>query len=325
MKKFLIAFAACGTVSGMAVAQSNVTVYGIIDASVTHSQSEIAPSKLTVDSGNWYGSRLGFRGSEDLGDGLSAIFQLENGFSVDTGAAGQSGRLFGRHAWVGLKGGFGTVRIGRSWTPAYCALTDTIDPFEDGMAGAAAAFFGRNVFNAIDIRMQNAIFYTSPTVGGMTGEIAYALGEVAGNSKAGSQLSTVLTYVGGRLRAVASYNDMNNATGTGSAKLYFGGARYDFGPFKLHLGLDRQKTDNAGVLTTDANDVLVALTVPVGRGTFLASYNYLNDRSKANADMKQAAVGYKYELSKRTTLYTSYGHINVNDANRFMVGIRHRF
>jgi predicted porin len=63
----------------------------------------------------------------------------------------------------------------------------------------------------------------------------------------------------------------------------------------------------------------------VGRGTILASYNYLNDRSPANADMKQAAIGYKYELSKRTTLYTSYGHINVNDAYRVMVGIRHRF
>jgi len=325
MKKFLFACAAIGAISGSASAQSNVTVYGIIDASLSRSSSDVAPTKVSVDSGNWYGSRLGFRGSEDLGDGLSVLFQLENGFSLDTGNLGQSGRLFGRHAWVGLKGSLGMLRIGRSWTPAYCALTDTIDPFEDGMAGAAGAFFGRNVFNAIDIRMQNAMFYTTPTVGGMTGEVAYALGEVAGNSRAGRQLSTVLTYVGGPLRAVASYNEMNNATGTGAAKLYFGGARYDFGPFKLHIGLDRQKTDNAGVLTTDANDTIVALTIPVGRGTILASYNYLNDRSPANADMKQAAIGYKYELSKRTTLYTSYGHINVNDAYRVMVGIRHRF
>ena len=114
MKKFLFACAAIGAISGSASAQSNVTVYGIIDASIAHSQSEAAPSKLSIDSGNWYGSRLGFRGSEDLGDGLSAIFQLENGFSVDTGNLGQSGRLFGRHAWVGLKGSLGMLRVGRS-------------------------------------------------------------------------------------------------------------------------------------------------------------------------------------------------------------------
>ena len=76
MKKFLFACAAIGAISGSASAQSNVTVYGIIDASLSRSSSDVAPTKVSVDSGNWYGSRLGFRGSEDLGDGLSVLFQL---------------------------------------------------------------------------------------------------------------------------------------------------------------------------------------------------------------------------------------------------------
>jgi predicted porin len=324
MKKSLLALAVLGAFSGAAFAQTNVSVYGIIDIGLTRSNSDVAATRWGLDSGNWYGSRLGFRGTEDLGGGLSAIFQLENGFSADTGNLAQGGRLFGRHAWVGLKGGFGTVRLGRSWMPTYSALTDVIDPFEDGLAGAAGAFFGRNIFNAIDIRVQNALFYSN-TFGGLTANVAYGLGEVAGDTSANSQISTTFTYAAGPLKAVIGYQDVNNATGTGSAKLAFGGGTYNFGPATLHLGIDRQKTDAAGVTITDANDVLVGVTVPVGAGRVLASYNRLNDHTPANVDMKQYAIGYTYDLSKRTTLYTSYGHVNVSDASRFNVGIRHKF
>ncbi|MEO7494667.1 MAG: porin [Massilia sp.] len=324
MKKSILALAVLAAVTGTAAAQSNVTVYGIVDVSLSRATSSIAPSITSVDSGNWYGSRLGFKGSEDLGGGLTVNYQLENGFSADTGNLGQSGRIFGRHAWVGIKGDFGALRFGRSWTPTYCALTDVIDPFEDGMAGAAASFFGRNTFTAIDIRMQNAIFYAK-TLGPLTASVAYSLGEVAGNSSANSQLSSTFTYVAGPLTTVFGYNDVNNVTGTGSAKLTFIGANYNFGPARLHFGLDRQKTDLAGVTTTDASDMLIGLTVPVGAGRILASYNRLDDKTVANLDSHKLAIGYTYAMSTRTTLYTSYGHVNTNDANRFNVGIRHKF
>ena len=324
MKKSLLALAVFGAFSGAASAQSNTTIYGIIDMGLTHSKSDVAGGRWGIDSGNWYGSRLGFTGSEDLGGGLSAIFNLENGFNADTGSAAQGGRLFGRQSWVGLKGGFGTVRLGRSWMPTYSLLTNVIDPFEDGMAGAASGFFGRNIFNAIDIRMQNALFYTK-SIGGLKADLAYSLGEVAGNTSANSQISTAFTYGTGPLKAVFGYHDAKDAADTGSAKLTFVGGTYDFGPAKLHLGLDKQKTDAAGVTTVDANDVLVGVTVPVGAGRILASYNRLNDRTPANADMRQYAMGYTYSLSKRTTLYTSYGHVSLNDANRFNLGIRHKF
>ncbi len=324
MKKSLLALAVFGAFAGTAAAQSNVSVYGIIDIGLTQSRSDIADTRWGLDSGNWYGSRLGFRGTEDLGGGLSVDFMLENGFSADTGAIGQSGRLFGRHAWVGVKGGFGQLRLGRSWMPTYSLLTDVIDPFGDGLAGAAGAFFGRNIFNAIDIRMQNAIFYSN-AIGGLRADVAYGLGEVAGDTSANSQISTAFSYTTGPLKAVLGYHDVKNDTGTGSAKLTFVGGTYDFGAAKLHLGVDRQKTDAAGVTTVDANDVLVGVTVPVGAGRILASYNRLDDDTAANVDRKQYAVAYAHDLSKRTTLYTSYGHVNVDNANRFNVGIRHKF
>jgi predicted porin len=324
MKKSLLALAAFSAFAGAASAQTSTTVYGIIDIGLTHSKSDVAATRWGIDSGNWYGSRLGFKGSEDLGNGLSAIFMLENGFSADTGALGQGGRLFGRHAWVGLQGNFGTVRLGRSWMPTYSLVTDVLDPFEDGMAGAASGFFGRNIFNAIDIRMQNAVFY-SKTIGGFKADLGYSLGEVAGDTSANSQLSTAFTYAAGPMKAVLGYHNAKDAAGTGAAKLTFVGGLYDFGPAKLHLGLDQQKTDAAGVTTVDARDLLIGLTVPVGAGRILASYNRYDDRTAANADMTQTAVGYTYDMSKRTTLYTSLGHINLNDANRFNVGIRHKF
>jgi predicted porin len=120
MKKSLLALAVFGAFAGEASAQTNTTVYGIVDIGLTHSKSDVAGTRWGIDSGNWYGSRLGFRGTEDLGDGLSANYQLENGFSADTGNLGQSGRLFGRHAWVGLQGGFGCASAAPGCRPTRC-------------------------------------------------------------------------------------------------------------------------------------------------------------------------------------------------------------
>jgi predicted porin len=328
MNKSLLAQALAAAVfaaaSGAACAQSNVTVYGIVNFGAVSTKSAVAPTRWGIDPGGWWASRLGFRGTEDLGNGVSAVFQLENGFNPDTGMLGQGGRLFGRHSWVGLKGDFGTVRMGRAWTPTYSLLTDVLDPFEDALSGAGGAFFGRNIFTAIDIRMQNALFYTQ-SFGGLKADLAYSLGETAGNASANRQVSTAFTYSAGPAKAVFGYQDVNDANGTGSSKLTFVGGTYDLGVAKVHLGLDRQKTDATGLAPVDANDVLVGLTVPVGSGRILASYNHLNDRTKVNADMTQYAIGYTHNLSKRTTLFTSYGHIDRNHANRMDMGIRHMF
>ena len=102
MKRHAIAFAVLGTCAGAAAAQSSVTLYGVIDQGINYTNNSGGNSLVEMASGHVQGSRFGLRGSEDLGGGTKAIFQLENGFSADTGRLGQGGRMFGRQAYVGL-------------------------------------------------------------------------------------------------------------------------------------------------------------------------------------------------------------------------------
>jgi len=200
MKKTLLALAVLGASAGVASAQNNVTVYGIVDAGVQYrNDGNPAGKTWTMESGLLNGSRLGFRGTEDLGGGLSAIFTLENGFNVDTGTFGQSTatttRLFGRQAWVGLNGGFGAVKLGRQQTALYYAL-DAIDPFRINLAGNAQRVFGAGQYFADPLlRTDNTINYSTANLGGFTGSVSYGLGEVAGNNSAGRNIGAGATYV----------------------------------------------------------------------------------------------------------------------------------
>ncbi|WP_382324125.1 porin [Hydrogenophaga sp. UC242_50] len=156
MKKHAIALAALGLVSGYASAQSSVTLYGVVDVALERVKG--ATSVTRVTSGQQQGSRWGLRGTEDLGGGLKATFLLESGFNADVGTLGQGGRLFGRQGYVGLGGNWGTVRLGRQYTPM-----DDI-----------ASIIGTKVYDVVSVvpiigngdynRVDNAITYVSPTV-----------------------------------------------------------------------------------------------------------------------------------------------------------------
>ena len=122
------------------------------------------------------GSRLGFKGKEDLGGGLSANFVIENGFNPDTGVAGQSGLLFGRQAYVGLYGNVGGVTLVRQYSPYYKVLRDVADPFAAGLAGKAGNLMATNT------RVNNMMEYVTPKLGGFSADAAYGFGEVAGDS-----------------------------------------------------------------------------------------------------------------------------------------------
>ena len=325
MKKSLLALALIGAFTGAASAQTNVTIYGVADVGITHTRSN-TPNSATwgMGSGIQSGSRLGFKGTEDLGGGLSAIFQLENGFGVDTGALGQGGRIFGRQAFVGLNGGFGSVKFGRQYMPIFLAV-DTIDPFGTGLAGDASGWLGANIFGGIDVRMNNTINYSIAS-GGLSGEIAYGFGEVAGNNSASRQVGLSVGYTGGPVTVVLAHHDANDAAGTGSTKATLLGGTYDFGAAKLHAGLDNEKNDAAGATTLDARTWMLGVSAPVGAaGSVLASYNRRDDKTAANADANQVALGYTHSLSKRTNLYTSFARVNVNGVRNFNVGIRHKF
>ena len=142
MKKSLLALAVLGAFTGIASAQTSVTIYGVVDAGITREDNGVTTTNR-LDSGNQSGSRLGFKGNEDLGGGLSAQFLLEQGFNVDTGTLGQGGRMFGRQAYIGLTGNFGQLRLGRQKTVMYDALL-AIDPFGIANKGGMDRLFVTN-------------------------------------------------------------------------------------------------------------------------------------------------------------------------------------
>ncbi|MDB5761056.1 MAG: porin [Herminiimonas sp.] len=332
MKKTLLSLTVFSAFAGAASAQTNVTVYGLVDIGITRENNGVN-SITRMDSGNFYGSRIGFKGTEDLGGGLSASFQLENGFNADTGTLGQGSLLFGRQAWVGLNGGFGSVKFGRQYTPIYNAL-DTVDPFDTGLTGGWNDTGSGivSLFNAGGVRMNNTIDY-STTSGPFSGELAYGFGEVAGSTTANRQWGLSGTYASGPVTGVLAYHSTNNAIGTDSTKTTLIGGVYNFGPVKLHAAYAWDK----GVGTLDQRDGMIGVTIPVGAGSVLIDYLRKIDKANSNSNAAQLGLGYTYDVSKRTTLYTSYSR-NANDSavsynaagngltdSLFNVGIRHKF
>lgn len=321
MKKSVLALAAMAVVSGSAFAQSNVTLYGLVDLGIVHESGSQGDSILKLTSGIANGSRLGFKGTEDLGNGMTAFFDIQNGFQADTGALGQGGLMFGRQAFVGVGGGFGSVRLGRQYTP----VDDTVgaaDPFGNGFAGRLQNVFMQGYTSRVD----NDVMYFTPNVGGFEGNIAYGFGEVAGDTSRKRYIGGSVTYANGPLWAKLASQSTNlvDAAGAanGSARNTMLGAKYDFGSFKLHGAYAVSKTDNAaGTLSVDARDYMIGTSVPfTAVDTLMASYIKRNDRLAVNRDADQLAVGVTHLLSKRTTLYAAYARINNKNGATYKVG-----
>ncbi|WP_295992192.1 porin [Rugamonas sp.] len=325
-----------------AYAQSNVTIYGIVDAGIVSERGGAAGSVTKVTSGVGSASRLGFKGTEDLGGGLSAVFLLEEGVLVDTGAQDSTGQAFNRQSYVGLKSkDAGSLTLGRQYNLMYNALGQVGDPFGVGYAGTA-----KNLFPVAgaDTRASNAIVYSTPVVGGFQGEALYSLGEQAGNATAGRQFNLGANYSNGPLNARLIYNNRNSDTAaaagvaavlhdTGRNTLF--AANYDFTVLKAYFAFSADKGFNSaplnngtakpyGVVFTpslDSNDLLLGATVPVGTaGTVMVSYIRKNDKTTFNQDADQYAVGYSYALSKRTSTYVAYGKIKNKNGAGYTVG-----
>ncbi len=317
MKKSLLALAALGSLAGASFAQSTVTIYGIVDAGLVAESGGAAGSITKLTSGVASASRIGFRGTEDLGGGLSANFVLENGFNVDTGAMGQTsaavpgGLLFGRQAFVGLKGDFGAVNFGRQYTPHYTTVV-AADPFGNGMAGRFS-----NLMAASGTRMDNTIKYSTPaSLGAFSADIAYGFGEVAGNTSGNRAVGFGVGYASGPVYVRLGYHNLNNAAASDNAKNTVLAATYDFTAAKAHFAYGVNK----GTGTADNSDLLLGVSVPFGQHKVLASYIRKNDKTAANRDADQWAIGYSYALSKRTDFYAAYARINNKNGATFTVG-----
>lgn len=344
MKKAkLFAAIMLGGLATAATAQSSVTLYGIIDLSLSR-ESNSSGIATRMESGVLNGSRFGLKGTEDLGGGLAARFQIEGGINADDGSSAQGGRLFGRTAWVGLEGGFGQVRLGRQYTPIYLSLL-TVDPFGGAFKGDMAS---RNWFNNGGARIDNTVAYYSPTVSGFSASALYGFGEVAGNNTASRTVGLSLGYSNGPVVLAAAYNRRDNATGTDNERAGFVGGSYDFGPVRIHAGYDDVRGSNAlPSVPVHLTDGMLGVSAPVGPGRLIASYIRKTDKLHADSDAHQWAIGYQYDLSKRTALYASYANAknqrfssintryNVNFTDNggtpgtpdkvFDVGIRHSF
>ena len=318
---------ACATLASSAFtsahAQSNVTVYGLVDSGFIYQSDPItgSGSKKSITGGGQAGSRLGLRGAEDLGGGNKAFFTLEMGINADDGTS-TLGALFGRQAFVGLESArLGSLSLGRQYTPFYITTVLTGDPFGAGTVGA-----GLNLQNGFS-RLNNSAMYKTPTFAGLTGSIMYAAGESTLSTSAGRSYVAALLYQNGPLKASLAHYDTNNATGTTSSYGTMLTGSYDLGPVIMFGGMQRLRSDLNGVpgatkQDTDMNVYSVGAKLPFGNHMVYGAVNYADDQRKiANADAKAThyALGYTYQISKRTNLYTTVAKINNRNGAQFQM------
>jgi len=316
MKKSLLALAVLTAVSGAASAQSSVTLYGKVDLGLTMDSGGAAGKSIRLDSGVTGGSRIGFKGVEDLGGGLKAAFQLETGYCADSAAGAPnfctgSNQFMGRQAHGDLTGAFGAISAGRQYSIGFNNLS-TIDPFGTGFAGQV-----NNIVDPSGIRLNNSVTYATPNMGGFVGSAEVAFGESTGNWQAGRETGAGLTYASGPAYVGFSFYDLGNAAGNGaSRKNYLLGGTYDFGVVKLHALVQK----STGPSTLDVLDIMGGVTVPIAGGNLLASYIHHNDKTVSDKDAQQLGVGYIYPLSKRTSVYTAFARILNQHGATFTVG-----
>lgn len=346
-KKTLAGLAVAGLFSGAAMA-ADVNVYGVVDLGLMYNhkktditdQAAVKDDSLVMKSGQNAGSRFGLRGSEDLGNGMTVSFKLENGFDADSGKLGQDGRLFGREATLTLSGAFGQVSFGRMGGVASAAGTydyvyaigDAFDGFDNSIGGLVQSS-----------RYDNMITYQTPEFAGMKVLAQYsfknntvandddkALGD---EGKTSANRYTSLAAVGqyGNLNLVAAYELQNFRHAPAEAAtpgahpddqhtFYFGG-NYDFGVTKLFaLGQafqNARELNNLGALGeedgVDGYGLQLGAQTPLAGGLLTTAFYYAhgetdNATTENKSDYYGLAARYEYSLSKRTTVYGGAGY-----------------
>jgi predicted porin len=331
MKKIIaVAAAIASMAAGTVQAQSSVAVYGIFDAGVEHlTNANAAGQSLTRMpslAGGMFPSRPGFRGTEDLGGGLNAIFTLENGFQPDTGALNQGGRFFGRQAWVGLSGTWGALTAGRTYNMIYLSTFDTdifgpstyglgaLDPFiPNGRHDNSVSYKG--TFSGFTVGATYSLGRDVSAAGGPSG--TNCPGELATDKQACREWSAMLRYDAASWGALAAYDRLNGGPGAAA-----GLASSDLTDSRLNIAgyikLDQWKI-GAGVLRRNNEG---SATQPRSNLSYIgAAYKLtpvltvdgqlarLDYRDSPN-DAKQFLLRAMYDLSKRTTVYVAAGHIS---------------
>lgn len=329
---------ALGLAAGPAHAQSSVTLYGTIDTSITYIRHASGHDSLwslnNSNLGNLSGTRWGLKGSEDLGGGLKAIFQLENGFNPSNGALGQGGKIFGRQAFVGLSSDQGgTLTLGRQYDP----LVDLIQPITaDNYFGSVFATAGDVDNYDNSFRVNNAVKYATPIWSGLQVEAMYSFGGVAGATGAQQSYSAAVGYTNGPLALAGGYFHAANSPAslgvrtTGWASTADGGTfdgpinlgyasaaslsiarvagQFTMSPLTFGLGYSnaRYAPDGSSVFgsTEKYNTGQGFVNFQAGPALLLGlGYSYTHGNGDTTATYHQVSVGADYSLSKRTDFY----------------------
>jgi len=300
MKKSLIALAVAGVVSAPAfAATANVDVYGKLHVSVSLFDDQPNTTNDVQISSN--ASRIGFKGAEDLGGGLSAIWQLESTVVLDEG----SGNFATRNSFVGLKGGFGTALVGRHDTPLKL-VGRSVDLFGDTMADS------RNVLGGgSDTRANNLVAYMSPSFSGLAFAAAYStdLGATATDLDNSSVYNLNATYTNGPLFLGLGYGDGDGHEKAGFGTHWRAAAGFTMGALKFVGQYDKRDDDNtinAAAQPGDFDAWMAGVSYTMGAMVFKANYLDGDFDGVGAADPKQMTVGVDYNLSKRTTAYALY-------------------
>lgn len=328
MKHSLIALA-CLACAGSALAQSSVTLYGRIDTSAGF--EKIDGAKTTrLSSGQLSTSRLGLRGAEDLGGGLAANFNLEGTLGSDTGAVGSASGFFDRQSWVGLSGGFGSFKAGRTDT-AFDDIRDlsVVNNLWDSEFSPTKIAYRAGVGD-YSSRAVNMVRYDTPRIGGFSAGVSHALDESSDQER---DLNAVnLRWRGGALDVGVAFQQQKHEAAPASDREYLAlSASYKADAWKLSGGYQRARD---GADTTD-DEYTVGVAVPFGAFELSAGHAWSKSETSGDTSAKGRAfaVGGTYALSKRTRLYAALldGEIEdgagatVTDRRLFAVGVRHDF
>ena len=330
--------AALGMAAGAAHAQSSVTLYGTIDTSITYIHHAAGGDNQwslgNSANGNLSGTRWGLKGAEDLGGGLKAIFQLENGFNPSNGALGQGGRIFGRQAFVGLSSEqYGSLTLGRQYDP----LIDLVQGITaDNYFGSAFATPGDVDNYDNSFRVNNSVKYTTPLWNGLQAVAMYSFGGVAGATGAEQSYSAALAYTNGPLSLAGGYFHAANSAASAGLRTDTGWTSTSDGTFDGPINLGYASASSLSIARVAGQYVLGPFTfglgysnaryAPDGSSLFFSTqkyntgqgflnyqaapalllglgYSYTHGNGDTTATYHQVSVGADYSLSKRTDLY----------------------
>ena len=296
--------------AGAAHAQSSVTLYGAIDNGIQYVSNNQGKSQVGLADSTTIANRWGLKGTEDLGAGLKAIFQVESGFNVNNGTLYQGGALFGRQAYVGLSSDrYGTLTLGRQ----YDAVTDMVQPLTGDAWAYLFATPGDVDNNDNSARFNNSVKYVSPVISGLQFEGTYSLGGVAGSTGSGQSWSAGATYGIGGLSLAAGYLNVRNGNATqrinadGDAiwnSSTSGGAMFD-----SNINRFVQSAASIGIAQVGAQYVW---------GPFTGSVRYSNalyrpDGQSSFSSIQRYNVGsalLQYQLTPAFALALDYAYVN---------------